>query len=118
ALLDVAVDARAGADDGAVANIDVVGDADLAGHHHVTARGAGAGDADLADEHVVRTDLAVVGDHHQVVDLGSRPDARRLKRAAVDGRAGADLHVRADLDVAQLRHLDVLALVEAVTEPV
>ena len=40
-------------------------------------------------------------DLHEVVDLGAVADARGLKGAAVDGRAGADLDVVADLDVAR-----------------
>ena len=57
-------------------------------------------------------------DLHQVVDLGALADARGLEGAAVDGGAGADLDVVADLDVAQLRHLDVPAVLEAVAEAV
>src|SRR5262249_14459724 len=68
---DVAEQPRAGAEDGAVADVDVVGDAHLARHHHVVAGAAAAGDADLADQQVVPADLAVVADHHQVVDLGA-----------------------------------------------
>ena len=41
-----------------------------------------------------------------------------LERAAVDRGAGADLHVVADLDVAELRHLDVPAVLHAVAEAV
>ena len=57
--------------------------------------------------------LAVVGDLHQVVDLGAGADARGLEGAAIDRGAGADLDVVADLDVAQLRHLDVPAVDDA-----
>ena len=67
---------------------------------------------------VVPADLAVVADLHQVVDLGPRADARRLEGAAVDRRAGADLDVVADLDVAELRHLDVPAVLQPVAEAV
>ena len=103
-------DAGLGADHGPVADVDVIDDADLAGHHDVIAGAARAGDAHLADEQVVLADLAVVADLHQVVDLGAGADARRLEGAAVDGGAGADLDVVADLDVAELRHLDVPAV--------
>src|SRR5262245_971760 len=68
--------ARLGPDLGAVADVDVAHDADLAGDHDVVARGAGAGHAHLADEQVVPADAAVVADLHQVVDLGPRADAR------------------------------------------
>src|SRR5262249_10978119 len=51
-------------------------------------------------------------------DLGAGADARRPEGAAVDGRAGADLDVVAQLDAAQLRHLDVATALEAVAEAV
>src|SRR5262249_56337208 len=118
AVGDVRRDAGFGADDGAGADVDVVGDADLAGHHDVVAGRRGAGDADLAGENVVLADLAVVGHLDEVVDLGAAADARGLEGAAVHGGAGADLDVVADLDVAELRHLHVLAVREAVAEAI
>ena len=99
----VVADAGLGAQHGASADVHVVAHADLAGHHHVVARGRAAGDADLRADHVVPADAAVVGDHHLVVDLGAVADDRRAVGAAVDGRAGADLDVGAELDAAQLR---------------
>ena len=45
-------------------------------------------------------------------------NARGFKGAAVDGGASADFHVVADLDMAELRHLDVFAAVQAVAEAV
>ena len=57
-------------------------------------------------------------DLHQVVDFRACADARRLKGAAVDGGAGADFDVVAELDRAELRHLHVPALLRAVAEPV
>src|SRR5439155_5233970 len=105
--------ARLAADHGPVADVHVADDADLTGHHDVIARTTRARDAHLADEQVVPADLAVVAHLHEVVDLGAGPDARRLERPAVDRRAGADLDVVADLDVAELRDLDVPAVVEA-----
>ena len=62
--------------------------------------------------------LAVVGDLHEVVKLGAVADDGRLKGAAVDGAAGADLDIVADDDVAKLRHLHVSALEEAIAEPI
>ena len=85
-----------------VADVDMVADAHLAGHHHVVAGGGAAGDAHLRAEHVVPADAAIVGDHHQVVDLRAFADHGGAVGAAVDRRAGADLDVGAQLDVAQL----------------
>ena len=61
---------------------------------------------------------AVVADHHQVVDLRPLADPRRPEGASVDRRAGADLDVVGDLDVTELRNLDVPTVLEPVAEPV
>ena len=50
-------------------------------------------------------DHDVVGDLHQVVDLGALADHRVRQRAPVDRGVGADLHVVADDDAADLGHL-------------
>src|SRR5205814_9976474 len=54
----------------------------------------------------------------QVVDFGSVADAGGFKRAAVNGRAGADFHIVADLDMAKLRNFDVAAILEPVAKSV
>ena len=70
--------------DMALADMDVVADADLARHDDVVARRSAAGDADLCGEQVVTTDAAVVPDLHEVVDLGAVADLRRAVDAAID----------------------------------
>src|SRR5262249_27342768 len=45
-------------------------------------------------------------------------NARRAKCGAVDGRAGADLDIVGDLDVAQLWHLDVPPILQPIAEAV
>jgi hypothetical protein len=79
--------------------VNVVADTNLAGQHHVIARDRAAGDADLRADHIVFSDPAIVGNHHQVIDLGPITDDRGSISAAIDGRAGADLAVGADFDV-------------------
>ena len=64
----------------------VVANADLAGHHDVIAGRRAAGDSDLRTNHVVPADAAVVGDHHQVVDLGAVADFGRAVGAPIDRR--------------------------------
>ena len=59
-----------------------------------------------------------MADHHEVVDLGPLADARRLEGAAIDRRAGPDLDIIGNLDPAQLRHLDVPALLESIAKPI
>ena len=114
----VGAHAGLGAQHGSLADAHVIAHADLAGHHHVVAGGRAAGHADLRADHVVLADAAVVGDHHQVVDLGAVADDRRAVGAAIDGRAGADLAIAADLHVAQLRGRQMAALEKAIAKTV
>src|SRR5262249_8996031 len=67
---------------------------------------------------VVRANAAIVADHHEVVDLGPRADARRVEGTTVDRGAGADLDVVVNHDPTQLRHLDMASLLLAIAEPV
>ena len=98
--------------------MNVIADADLSGHHDVVAGGGAAGDADLRAEQVVFSDLAVVGDHHLIVDLRAFADQRAPIGAAVDRGAGADFDVGFDLDVTKLGRKLMPALDGAITEAV
>src|SRR6185436_13396293 len=75
-------------------------------------------DADLADEQVVLSNFAVVADLDEIVDLRSGADASGFEGAAVDGGAGADLHVVGELDPGELWDLDVFTLFQAVAETI
>src|SRR6202035_1870783 len=99
----VADHAGAGADHGAIADGDVVGNAGLSGHHHIIPDFDTARYADLRDNDAVSPDLAVVSDLHQIVDLGALADDGVAAGAAVDGRIGADLHIVLNDDAAGLR---------------
>ena len=66
-----------------------------------------AGDADLGDDHAMAADDHVVGDLHQIVDLGALADHRVAAGAAIDRRVGADLDVVLDDDAADLRNFEV-----------
>src|SRR5436305_10075649 len=96
----------------------MIADAGLARDDHLIAGPRRAGDACLADDDVARADLAVVADLHQVVDLGPRADARRAECATVNGRAGADLDIVADLDMTKLGNFHVLAIDVAIAEAI
>ena len=87
---------------GSIADMNVVANANLPGHDDVIAGRGAAGDADLRANEVVSTETAVVGDHHQVVDLRPFADHRRAVGAAVDRRRGADFDVGGDFDIAKL----------------
>src|SRR5207245_5682989 len=63
----------------------------------------------LRGNHHVFSDLAVVADVDQVVDLGAAPDAGDFQGSAVDGRVGADLDVIGDFEAAGLREFHVVS---------
>src|SRR5262249_20639423 len=67
----------------------------------------GAGDADIGHDHAMPADRDVVGDLHEVVDLGALADHRIAERAAIDAAVGTDLHVVLDDDAAHLGHFEV-----------
>ena len=104
---DVARDPALGADDGPVADGDVVGDTDLPGQHHAAAEPRGARDARPAPPAASSPDLDVVADLHEVVDLGAPPDDGVAERRAVDRGVGADLDVVLDHHAADLGDLPV-----------
>src|SRR5207244_12087107 len=102
----------------AVADRDVVGDADLAAEHHAAADARRARNAGLGRDDAALADLDVVRDLHEVVDLRAAPDDRGAEHRAIDRRVGADLHVVLDEDPAHLRDLTVRLPVERVAEAV
>jgi len=112
------MNARASAEKGAVTDVDMVRNAHLPGDHHVVSGGARAGDADLADDHVVSAKAAVVANLNEVIDFCADADARGSECPAIDGRAGADLDVIADIDVAKLRHFGMSAVLQTIAEAV
>ncbi len=57
-----------------------------------------------AGDEAVSADAHVVGDLHEIVDLGVFADDRVGHGAAVDGRVGADLDIVLDDDAADLRN--------------
>ena len=102
---DVLVDAALRADLHAVADRNVVGDADLPGEEAVAAHARGSGNSGLRRGDGVLADLHVVSDLDQVVELHAAADDGRVGLRAVDAGVGADLHVVLDDDVAQLGDL-------------
>src|SRR6266576_221753 len=86
---------------------DVIRDPDLAAEKHLVAHVRAARDARHRGDEAAFTDVDVMGDLDQVVDLGAGPDHRVVHAAAVDRGVGADLHVVADQTATHLRNLAV-----------
>src|SRR5690606_21688073 len=60
--------------------------------------------AALAGNHAATADTHIVGDLHQIVDLGAFPDDGVGHGAPVDGGVGADFDIVLNDDAADLRH--------------
>lgn len=80
--------------------------ADLAGKDAVLADLRGTGDSTLGGHHGVVADLDIVGYLAKIVDLDPVADDRGFHLGLVDRRAGADLDIVADDDIADV--LDLL----------
>ena len=65
-----------------------------------------------------RTDLIVVADHDQVIDLRSLADPRGLEGRAIDRAVRPDLDVVLDFEPAGVRDLDVAAVDLAISEAI
>ena len=96
----------------------MIGDSDLPRAHDVIAGRHRTGQSHLGDEQVVAADLAVVSDHHQVIELRPLADHRFVDHRAVDRRAGADLDVVFDPHGAEVRDPLVPAVDDAVSKAV
>src|SRR5207249_11482587 len=102
----------------AVADRDVVGDADLAAEHHAAADARRARNAGLGRDDAALADLDVVSDLHEVVDLRAAPDERGAERGAIDRGVRADVDIVLDDDASHLRNLVKPRAVVRVAEPV
>jgi len=100
------------------ANLDVIGDCDLTAMTAPVPTPAAACHARLADEDHVRADVRVVGDLHEVVDLGATADARLAEGGPIDAAVAADVHVVLDDHLPELRHLAVAGAVPAEAETI
>ena len=110
--------ARPGSKDRLVADVHVVANTHLPGHHDPVARGRAARHTHLRTDHVVAAESAVVGDHHEVIELRAVANRRCPVGTAVDRGAGTDLNIVAHLDPAQLRRERVAATHHLVTEAI
>ncbi len=98
----------------------VLSEANLAAEHNIFLDDDAAGKTGLRGDHDILSDLAVVADVDQVVDLGAASDARDFKGAAVNGRVRANLDVIADFEAPLLGKFFVMSgrLVADVAEAV
>ena len=106
------------ADRDLIADRKVIRDTHLAGHDNVIASARRARDADLTAQDVMFPDLAVMADHHQVVDFRSRSDAGDAECSPIDRAASPNFDVVLDLDRSQLRYLQVPAILHSIAKPI
>src|SRR5215471_7930983 len=105
-------------DDCALADCHIVREPNLSGQDDAILDDDAAGDAALRDDDAVATDPHIVSDLYQVVDLGAFADDGIAIGAAIDGGAGADLHVVLNDDAADLQHFAVTACSHHIAESV
>ena len=77
---------------------------DAAAHRDVVAHDARSRKYPKPGDYAIAADADVMGDLHEIVDLGALADDRIGHGAAIDGGVGADLDIVLDDDPADLRH--------------
>ncbi len=88
----------------------VVGHTDLAPDEHVATDGDGAGETGLRGDHRGLANLNIVSDVYLSIELAPAPQACGLQRPGVNRGERADLHIVFDVDPAELRHSQDLAV--------
>ena len=99
---DIRCNACLCADLGAIADMNVVFNADLASEYNVVSSACAPCDPDVSADQVMFTDGAVVRDLYEIVDFGSLADSGRSIGASVDGGISTDFYVVFDFDPAEL----------------
>jgi hypothetical protein len=107
-----------GRDNNLIPYLHVPHDADLAGQGHIIAQPGATGDSRLGYKDTVLPNHYIVGNLHQIIDLGPLLNPSAAKSRPVNGRIGADFHVIIDLDDADLGNLDMLAADRLKTKPI
>ena len=84
----------------------MTGNTDLTAHLHPWPDFGAARQPDLSGQQHALAQLAAVGDHHQIVDLGSPTDTRRPQGGPVNRGVGADfdLVLKHDMTGLRIRH--------------
>src|SRR5437762_10897905 len=83
----------------------MVGDAYLTTDHNTIFHHGAAGESGLCRDDHIFSNLYVVANMHQVVDLRPAPDARYIQRSAVNGCVCSDLDIVFNFQPANLRKL-------------
>ena len=99
-------------------DVDVIGDTNMAGHDHVVAKGGGTPDDSTRSHDAVFTDVAVVPDMEEVVDLRAPADSRFAAACSVHCAIRPDFDIALDNNGPDLRNLPVSPFSEQVSETV
>ena len=102
-LRHVPHDAAPGRNSRVRADLDVVGNSCLSADHDVVANFRAARDADLSCQHAMTTDADIVGNLHEIIDLGAAADESISEGSPIDGRIAPDLDLIFDDHVPKLR---------------
>ena len=93
-----------------IADLHMVDHANLTRQRHMRAQAAATRDANLCQEQVILTDLDVMGDVDQVIDLRTAADQRLPQGGAVETDIGADFHVIFNAHPTDLRDFQMVAI--------
>jgi hypothetical protein len=94
----VLVESALGEGNGAIADVEVVGQTDLAGQDNAVADDTRATDSNLRTNDAVSADNAIVTDLDEVVYLCALPNDGPVEASTIHGAVRANLHVVLNLD--------------------
>ncbi len=101
-----------------IANRDMVLNTHLSRDDYVLTCRYRTRDACLRHNEVVFTNLAVVSDHHLVVDSSSRIDSSITHLGSINHRARSDSHIVANVDCADMRQPFMLSIDGAIPKTI
>ena len=107
-----------GGDPGARADLQMAGQPGLTAQGNEVVEARASRDTRLSDNDAATTNLHVVPDLYQIINLAARADHGIGSGTAVDRRIGADLDIVADDDTAELRNLEMAFASHGVAEAI
>ena len=106
------------ADDSAIADLNMIDDARLPSDGHMFANLGTSGDTRLRRDYRMLPDIYIVGDLHEIIDLGAAANHGLAQSRTIDGCVCANLNIIFDHDNADLWNLDPTFAAAGIAETV